>query len=162
MRQSIGPRLRKQWQMLSRLPGGHWLFSRLLGTVVPYTGTLGAVVTTLEPGHCIVKLKDRRRVRNHLRSVHAIALANLGEMATGLALLSNLPDGMRAILIGFEANYLKKARGPLSAESRCGPPPDRKTREITVTADIRDASGDVTTTVVARWLTAPERDADGN
>ena len=157
MSRSIGPTLRNYWQTLSRLPGGRWLFSRLLGIVVPYSGTLGATVLTLEPGHCIVTLKERRRVRNHLRSAHAMALANLAEMATGLALLAGLPDGMRAILVGFEIEYRKQSRGQLVAECRGETPTQHRERTVTMTAKIRDAAGDVTAVATARWLVGPER-----
>ena len=84
MSRSIGPELRRRWLRLAGIPGGKWLFSRLLGRFVPYTGTLGARIDVLDPGHCVVRLVDRRKLRNHLKSVHAMALANLGEMATGL------------------------------------------------------------------------------
>ena len=45
--------------------------------MVPYTGRLGARVLTFEPGHVVVELKERRAVRNHLSSVHAMALWDL-------------------------------------------------------------------------------------
>jgi len=157
MAQSIGPLLRKQWKNLSVWPGGKWLFSRLLGLIVPYTGTLHASVRTLEPGHCIVVLKDHRRVRNHLHSIHAIALGNLGEMATGLALLNGLPDNTRGILSRISFEYLKKARGELTATCRCEPPGSNEEQEFEVTAEIRDTAGELVAIATANWLTGPEK-----
>jgi acyl-coenzyme A thioesterase PaaI-like protein len=159
MSRSIGPALRRRWQMLAGKPGGKWLFSKGLGRAVPYTGTLGARVQLLEPGRCVVILADRRRVRNHLHSVHAMALANLGEMATGLALMNSLPDGTRGILAGFRISYLKKARGRLLAECNCAIPPDNSRREYELTGEIRDTEDEVVAVVHARWLIGPEPDA---
>ena len=157
MAQSIGPGLRKHWHRLSALPAGKRLFSRLLGKYVPYTGTLGATIEVLEPGHCVVLLKDRRKLRNHLRSVHAMALANLGEMTTGLALMNGLPEKMRGILTRFDIEYLKKARGLLTAECRCEIPSSNQERELDVSCEIRDTAGDVVSIVTAHWLIGPEK-----
>ncbi len=156
MAQSIGPTLRRQWQFFSRLPGGKWLFSRLLGLAVPYSGSLHATVQKLEPGVCIASLKDRRRVRNHLHSVHAMALCNLAELVTGLALLNGLPAGARGILKGFEIDYQKKSRGLLIAECRCEVPEGIAEREYRLTVRIRDRDGEVTVVARANWLIGPE------
>jgi len=161
MARSIGPGLRHQWRRLSCRPGGKWLFSRVLGLTVPYTGRLGARVQALAPGHCVVTLRDRRKVRNHLGSVHAMALGNLGEMVTGLALMNSLPDNTRGILTGFSIRYLKKARGILTAECRCDIPNSSDSRELTLAGDIRDASGDTVATAEARWLIGPEKEQPG-
>ena len=157
MSRSIGPELRRQWRRLAGVPGGKWLFSRLLGRFVPYTGTLGACIEVLEPGHCVVRLNDRRKVRNHLKSVHAMALANLGEMATGLALMNGLPDRTRGILARFNVEYLKKARGILVAECHCEIPDSNAERELEVVCEIRDTSGDIVTVARAQWLIGPEK-----
>jgi acyl-coenzyme A thioesterase PaaI-like protein len=159
MTHSIGPELRRQWQRLAGFPGGKWLFSRLLGHFVPYTGTLGAYIEVLEPGHCVVRLRDRRKVRNHLHSVHAMALANLGEMSTGLALMNCLPANMRGILKGFNIEYLKKARGSLLAECHCEIPHGNTEREVVVRCEIRNSAHDVVTVARAQWLIGPEKAA---
>lgn len=159
MSRSIGPSLRRQWRLLARLPAGKWLFSRLLGWIVPYTGTIGAVVDTLEPGHCVVRLKDRRKIRNHLHSVHAIALCNLGEMVTGLALMNSLPDATRGILTGLSIEYQKKARGRLRAECRCEIPTRHEEAAHELRGEIHDQHHDLVAIIKARWLVGPEKTA---
>lgn len=123
--------------------------------MVPYTASIRARVERFDPGRVRVTLHDRRRVRNHLRSVHAIALANLGELASGLAVLGSLGFGTRGILTGIEVSYLKKARGTLVAEATCDPPEVHDRTEQVVAAVIKDAAGDVVATVRARWLLSP-------
>ena len=157
MSHSIGPGLRAQWRRLAALPGGKHIFSTVLGRYVPYTGTIGAVIQQLEPGLCVASLRDRRGVRNHLGSIHAMALANLGEMVTGLALMNSLPDNARGILAGFSVEYLKKARGRLTAECRCEIPADNSEQEYQLTGEIRDAEGDIVSIAQARWLVGPEK-----
>jgi len=148
---SPGRQVLALWRRLSPLPFGRGLFMLAFGARVPYSGALGARVRTLEPGHVVMTLRERRGVRNHLRSVHAIALANLGEMASGLAMTTALAPGVRGIVTGLGIEYGKKARGLLTAESRVNVPEVRGDLELDVHAEIRDAAGDVVATVKVRW-----------
>ncbi len=148
-------RIQALWRRLSPLPGGRWLFNRLFRRAVPYTGSVHPVVTDLEPGYARVSMRDRRAVRNHLNSVHAIALANLGEVASGLAMVGALPATVRGIVVGIEVAYHKKARGTLVAECRCDVPEVTAPAEHRVVAHVRDEAGDEVATVTARWLLGP-------
>jgi len=153
---SVGERMLSTWARLHYLPAGKWLFSRILGFTIPYTGSVGATVDYLVPGHAKIRLKDRRRVRNHLNSVHAIALANVAELSTGLAVLSGMPNGYNGILVGLDVEYTKKARGHLNIECQCEVPEFDERTEIPVTTKITDDAGDVVTTATARWLIGPQ------
>ncbi|MBJ95927.1 MAG: DUF4442 domain-containing protein [Rickettsiales bacterium] len=139
---------------------GKWLFSQGVGRMAPYTGTIGALVDELRPGYARVLLKDRKKVRNHLHSVHAIALMNLGEVATGLALMSAMPDDARGILAGLSMDYHKKARGWLTAECSCEVPETSERREYEIRGEITDSAGDLVATATARWLIGPRQAKD--
>jgi acyl-coenzyme A thioesterase PaaI-like protein len=143
--------LQRLWQRLHKLPGGSWLFSRILAWVNPYTGSIGANVKVFKPGYTQIHLRDRRRVRNHLNSVHALALANLGEVTSGLAMLGTLPAGTRGIPTQLSTEYFKKARGYLIAESHCTPPVVTEDTDFKVYADIQDSSGDVVARTTVNW-----------
>jgi uncharacterized protein (TIGR00369 family) len=123
--------------------------------MAPYTGTLGARVEVLEPGFCRVTLRDRRQVRNHLNSIHAIALANLAEAASGLAVVAALPSGVQGIVTGFSITYLKKARGRLVAECRVDLGSVTAEREHRAEVTISDAVGDVVARATATWRLRP-------
>ena len=85
----------------------------------------------------------RRAVRNHLKSIHAIALANLGEFTTGLSLISLLDNKSNAILTKIEVVYLKKARGTLVSESNIVIPSlTPGDTEFCVTANIKNEAGE--------------------
>jgi acyl-coenzyme A thioesterase PaaI-like protein len=126
--------------------------------MAPYSGSIRATVKELEPGRAVLELKDRRRVRNHLNSIHAIALANLGEMTSGLAVMSALPPGIRGIITGLSMEYFKKARGPLRAYSQCEAPVERALAEdieSPVVCHIRNAEGAEVARATVQWRLGP-------
>lgn len=125
---------------------------RLLGQLAPYTGTIRPEVLVLDVGHAKVKMEDRRSVRNHLHSVHAIALMNLGEAATGLAMMFSVPDDARGIITHLGMEYLKKARGTITAECTCPKPESSERKEYEVVGLLRDEAGELVAKAQARWL----------
>src|SRR5262249_4692975 len=135
---------------------GRRIFGWLIGWGIPYSGTIGARIRLLEPGHCILLLRDRRAVRNHLRSIHAVAITNAGELASGLAMTTGLPPGTRAIVTKLSTEYLKKARGPIIVECRVADPPrPAAPMDVEVHSTLTDAAGEVVARVTAQWRVAP-------
>ncbi len=147
------------WQQLSRFPLGRCLFNYGLRWKVPYTGTIKPEVLEMSEGFVRVRMKDRWRVRNHLNSIHAIALMNLGEAASGMAVLSALPKEARSIITHLEIDYLKKARGTLTATSEFSKKITSITENINfeVEAVIRNSENEDVAKVKARWLVGPSK-----
>lgn len=147
--------IRGMWDRLSPLPGGKTLFSRALGMAAPYSGSIGARVKDVRRGHAEVALADRRAVRQHLGSVHAVALVNLAELCGNLAVAYSLADGMRFIVAGLSIDYTKKARGEITASCDVEVPDARDRREIPVTVILRDRGGDDVARATLRTLIGP-------
>ena len=77
---------------------------------------------------------------------------NLAEVTSGTAMLMALPAGTRGIVTGLSINYLKKARGLLTAECQCEPPAVSGDLSFDVQSEIRDQSGDVVARTTVTWL----------
>ena len=152
---SPGARLLGAWHRLSPLPGGRWMFTQLVKRIVPYTGSVSPRVEVLEPGHARISIRQRRRLENHLGSIHAIALMNVAEFASGAAMITALPPGYRGIVTKITIEYLKKARGTVTAESRPVLPDLSVEAEHDFTSDITDAAGDVVARATVRWKLGP-------
>ncbi len=105
------------YRRLVSLPGGRWLYSRLICFKAPYFATIRPHFVALEPGRCAVDIRDRRRVHNHIGTVHAIALCNVAELTAGMMTDVTIPPGMRWIPKGMSVEYLAKAVGTMHAEA---------------------------------------------
>jgi len=148
---SPGARVLSLWRRCAGLPFGRQLFGALFAKQVPYSGSIGATVLDLAPGRAKLALRDRRAVRNHLGSIHAVALTNLGELASGLAMTTALPAGVRGIVLRIETVYLKKARGTLVCDCRANVPEVAGDLNHEVHAEIRDGGGDIVASVRVVW-----------
>lgn len=146
-----GSRLMTWWRRCEHLPFGRALFTLVIRLTVPYSASVDPTVLALAPGHAKVALRDQAGVRNHLGSIHAVALTNLGELTSGLAMTASLPPTVRGIVRSITTDYAKKARGTLVAESRVALPPVTGDVDYEVRAEIRDAGGDIVATVRVLW-----------
>jgi uncharacterized protein (TIGR00369 family) len=151
----LGRFVRDAWARLSTLPGGRAVFSTVIGLAAPYTGTIGAEVLELSRGHAKVVMKDRRHLRNHLSSVHAVALVNLAELTGNIALAYSMPDDARFIVAGISIDYHKKARGAITGVCTCPIPETSARQEYLVPVELLDAAGSVVATASLKTLIGP-------
>ena len=155
--ESAGHQLLSAWQKLHNKPLGKWLFKRIIARNVPYTGSIKADVQQLRPGHCEVLLKHRHSNTNHLNCIHALALANLGELAGGLAMMTGLPPSVRGIVTRINTEYLKKARGDLHAVAEVTVPEVTAAKTVHhVHARIHNQHHELVTRVEVEWLLSPK------
>lgn len=135
------PNLEKIHSAASLLPFGRLVLSRLIARKAPYTATIRPLILDLEKGYCRTRIKERKALHNHIKTVHSIAMCNQVNFTMGLAVEASLPEGMRWIAKGIEASYRKKAKGTLTATCRFDPeilvPGD-----ITFTVEIKNKNGE--------------------
>ena len=103
------------WQRASAWPGGAWLFAKAVAWRAPYFRTVGARIESLEAGRCVVSMRKRRAVLNHINTVHVIAICNLLEFAMGVCAEASVPPHLRWIPKGMSLDYVAKAATDISA-----------------------------------------------
>ncbi len=129
------------YNKLHGLPLGKYLFSRIICLMAPYFKTIKPRFVELKPGYCEIRMKNRKAIRNHLNSVHAIAMCNLCELAGGTALDVTLPSHLRWIPRGMEVQYIKMAKTNL--KGTCSIPGDtiKGKGSLPVTVSVTDTGG---------------------
>lgn len=83
-----------------------WLLNQGLNRMIPFNYPHQLKVMEIGPNHLKVKLPYKKRNLNHLKGLHACALATLAEVSSGLLLISSLdPKDYRIILKKLEMDY---------------------------------------------------------
>src|ERR1700709_2833350 len=108
------PQLLSIYRQITRLPKGDRIFSRLFTLKAPYFGTVKPRFVELRPHYAELTIRKRRRVQNHIKTVHLIAICNGLEAAMGALAEASIPRSKRWIPKGMEARYTAKAVSPIT------------------------------------------------
>lgn len=151
-------------KLFRRLGGsglGRWACSWLICRQAPYFSSTSPLLETLEPGRCVATIQHRRRVQNHIGTVHAIALCNLAEFVGGLATDAAMTRSLRWIPKGMSVRYLKKAVGPMRGEATLDAIGNIDTgAERIAHVVIKDRNGEVVFSAeIAMWVSPRRSDA---
>lgn len=110
------------WRKTQGIPVvGTRLFSLAFGQKAPYFSSIRPRFTVIEPHHVELVIPKRRRVHNHLKTVHAIALCNGLEAAMGALAEVSIPAGKRWIPKGMEVAYTAKATTDITCHAETRP-----------------------------------------
>ena len=148
------------YQRLARRPAGRRLFSLAVCWKAPYFRTVRPVFVELRPGHGEVRARNRRAVRNHIGTFHAIACCNLAELVAGTTLEATLPASHRWIPTGMSVSYLAKAETDLRAVADVPDLGDLAadgSRELIVPVDVLDDRGTVVVHADITMWVSPRR-----
>jgi acyl-coenzyme A thioesterase PaaI-like protein len=88
---------------------GDRVFSFAFAQAAPYFWSIRPRFTVIEANHAELVIPKRRGVKNHIGTVHAIALCNGLEAAMGALAEASIPSDKRWIPKGMEVSYTAKA-----------------------------------------------------
>lgn len=133
-----------------------------LNRMIPFNKPHGFRVVEISPSHIKVLLPYKKRNLNHIRGLHACALATVSEFATGFLLVSNLdPATYRIIMQRLEMDYHYQGKMDALAQfqvtnewmANCITEPLRQNESVVVTCEvnIHDVQGNHLTTGKVYW-----------
>ena len=149
---------------LGKLPGGldkaAWSFA--IGKLVKFAGTSGVEFMELTTSKVHVRIRNRKRVQNHIGSVHAAAMAVLAETATGIVVGMNVPDDRTPVIKTMKIDYLKRAKGDMEAVATLSAEDMQRIRntekgDIVVPVVVTDAEGKQPISCEMTWAWVPKR-----
>ena len=115
------PSVLSLWTTLSRVPGGRRVFSAAFARKAPYFATVRPRFTVVQANRAELVVPKRRRVHNHLGTVHAIALCNGLEAAMGALAEATIPAGRRWIPKSMTVAYTAKATSDITCVAETDP-----------------------------------------
>lgn len=147
-----------QWAWRRAVAGHPGALTRVFWLWIPFNKPHRFRIGSLAEGAASVEAPPRRWNRNHLGTVHACALATIGEFAAGLALLGAFdPSEYRLIMSRLEVDYTRRAKGRILAAAAVELVPLRADLAASgvalsvVESELRDGEGEVVARVRTHW-----------
>lgn len=136
--------------------------SLVFGQVVPFVGTSKALYEEVTPERVVVSIGNRRRVRNHIGSVHAAAVTLAAETASGFVVGINLPQRSLPLIKVMRVDFQKRVKGTIRATATLTAEQRQhmltaERGQIPVETHITDDSGGEPVVVEMLWAWVPRR-----
>ncbi len=144
------------FQRLQKIPGHHLLIQLGIALGAPYSANIRPRIVYAAPYHLEVMMRKRHAVTNHMRTVHAAALANLMELTASGCVQMNIPASARWIPSGLDIRYLKKARTDLRAVCRFEPPDWQRKQDIDIPIEVFDQQGEKVASAILHMRIGPK------
>jgi len=109
--------LKQQFDKAGKSSFRLWLLNMGLLRIVPFNKPHGIKIVEIKDDGILVKAKNIRNNRNHIKGIHACLLATLCEYVSGLSLLTVLDPGeYRIILKNIQMTYHYQAKTDVFAK----------------------------------------------
>jgi len=109
------------YRRLHKYPFGKKIFSMLVCRMAPYFSTITPKISELRPNQCTCMIRKHKKVFNHIKTVHVMAICNGLEMAMGVMAEASIPQHLRWIPKGMSVNYTAKAGSDIRCVAKVAP-----------------------------------------
>jgi acyl-coenzyme A thioesterase PaaI-like protein len=138
------------------------LLGLVLGWRVPFVGTARLQIEELSEQRVVTRLRNRRRVRNHIGTLHAAAVTLAAETASGFAVAMNLPDDKLPLMKTLQVDFIKRNRGGIRVTASLTDEQkqwmrERPKGEMDVSVEALDDAGEATVQCHMVWAWVPRR-----
>lgn len=139
-----------------------WVLNLVLGRVIPFNRTHGFKVESIDDDYVRTTASYKRGNHNHVRGIHACAIATVAEFSAGFLLLMQLDPGKyRLIMSKIEVEYHYQAKERIFSESRVSaeelkakvvdPLQQQESTTIIMESRVVDTSGNDIATAHTTW-----------
>ena len=138
------------------IPQGKRIFSLVFEQAAPYFRTARPRFVELGPNRAELTIKKRRRVQNHLGTVHVIAICNGLEAAMGALAEATIPGTRRWIPKGMEVEYTAKATSDITCIAETDPADWAREGDVEIPVRVKGIRDDGTAVVqgtIRLWVT---------
>lgn len=139
-----------------------FVLSKMLGRLVPMVGNAGIRYEEVTANRVICTLRNHRGMQNHIKGLHAAAMALLAETATGFAVGVNIPDDKILLIKSLHVDYKRVAKGDLKAvatltEAQREQILTEPKGEVLVACTVTDSSGEEPIQTQMLWAWIPKK-----
>jgi acyl-coenzyme A thioesterase PaaI-like protein len=141
------------------------IITRAFGHRVRFAAAAGVQFDELSEARAVAFLSDRRKVQNHIGTVHAAAMALLAESVTGAVFGMNVPDSHVPLLKSMQLDYTHRAQGGLRAVATLSQATrdhirSEKRGDVEVPVTVTDATGAEPLQAHMVWAWIPKKPED--
>lgn len=138
------------------------LLNFLLGSTIKFVGTAGVKCQLLSQDKSVWVLRNKKKVRNHIKGIHAAAMGLLAETATGMLVGMNVPDTSTPVIKSMKVNYKKRVKGDLTATATLSSSQieqiiEQDKGEMMIPVTVTDSEGQEPIECEMLWAWTPKR-----
>lgn len=121
-------------------------YTVVFNSMVKLAGTSGLQVETLNQREAVVYLANKRKIQNHIGSLHACAMSLAAESATGMIVGMNVPDTHIPVIKQMNISFVRRCQGDIRARAVLSEEDYRRINEedrgeVNVEVQVEDESG---------------------